>query len=136
VESEEFLPELNSWFEVHAYPSTGGMVLYLKEVTKQRELVEQLRQAQKMEAVGRLAGGVAHDFNNLLTIILGYTQMIAERIEPDDPTQALLRKSCKRAGARRPVTGQLLAFSRKKVLHPAVLDVMRWSRGWKGCCGN
>ena len=84
---------------------------------------EQLRHAQKMEAIGRLAGGVAHDFNNLLTAIIGYTDLLAERIDPADPTArdvAGIRKAADRAAA---LTRQLLAFSRKQFLNPTVLDL-------------
>ena len=84
---------------------------------------EQLRHAQKMEAIGRLAGGVAHDFNNLLTAIIGYTDLLAERIDPADQTArdvAGIRKAADRAAA---LTRQLLAFSRKQFLNPTVLDL-------------
>jgi signal transduction histidine kinase len=84
---------------------------------------EQLRHAQKMEAIGRLAGGVAHDFNNLLTAIIGYADQLAERIDPADPTArdvAGIRKAADRAAA---LTRQLLAFSRKQFLNPTVLDL-------------
>ena len=88
-----------------------------------RESGEQLRQAQKMEAVGRLAGGVAHDFNNLLTAILGYAELILARRDLDDNTHGnveAIQKAGRQAAA---VTHQLLAFSRKQVLQPRVIDL-------------
>jgi signal transduction histidine kinase len=83
---------------------------------------EQLRQAQKMEAIGRLAGAVAHDFNNLLTAIIGYADMIAERDNPDETLRDAteIRKVADRAAS---LTRQLLAFSRKQFLDPVVLDL-------------
>jgi signal transduction histidine kinase len=122
VHLEEFFPELKGWFEVHAYPSQEGVAFYLKEVTEERELSEQLRQAHKMEAVGRLAGGVAHDFNNLLTIILGYVQVAAHLLEKGHPARSSLgevQKAGERAAA---LTQRLLAFSRKQVVQLETVD--------------
>ncbi len=93
------------------------------DVTERRQLELQFRQAQKMEAVGRLAGGVAHDFNNLLTIINGYTALLLQRLLPDDPIRDLIAE-VHRAGERAgTLTRQLLVFSRQSVLEAKVLDL-------------
>jgi two-component system cell cycle sensor histidine kinase/response regulator CckA len=88
-----------------------------------REREEQLRHAQKMEGIGRLAGGVAHDFNNLLTAIIGFTDLILERIDPLDSTADDVREIRKAADRAAALTRQLLAFGRRQFLDPRVLDV-------------
>jgi PAS domain S-box-containing protein len=92
-------------------------------VTERKHLEDQFRQAQKMEAVGRLAGGVAHDFNNLLTIINGYGELVLKGLLPDEPARALIREMVAAGDRAAALTRQLLAFSRKAILEPKVLDL-------------
>ncbi len=93
------------------------------DVTERKSLEEQLRQSQKMEAVGRLAGGIAHDFNNLLTIINGYSDLLLNSVETSEDQRSKIEE-VKKAGDRAALlTRQLLAFSRKQVLAPQVLDL-------------
>ena len=88
-----------------------------------RRTEDQLRQAQKMEAVGRLAGGVAHDFNNLLTVIRGYSELIMQRLTPGDPSLPDMKEVKRAADRAAGLTGQLLAFSRRQFVAPKTVDL-------------
>jgi PAS domain S-box-containing protein len=93
------------------------------DVTQQLRMEQQLRQAQKMEALGRLAGGVAHDFNNLLTAIGGHTELVRETLDPEDPRREDLTEILNASDRASALTRQLLAFSRRQVLRPRVISV-------------
>ncbi len=111
-----------TWHALSFLGRPAGLVL-ANDITERRKLEDQLRQAGRIEAIGRLAGGVAHDFNNLLSLIIGYSELLLEGLGPVDPR----RKSAEeiRAAGQRAasLTRQLLAFSRKQVLTPEVLDL-------------
>jgi PAS domain S-box-containing protein len=114
------------WYNTPLVDDSGrvlGVASLVQDVTERVALEERLRQSQKMEAVGRLAGGVAHDFNNLLTVILGYSQILAEGVPAGsrlaDSTAQIKSAADKASG----ITRQLLAFSRKQVLSPRVINL-------------
>lgn len=113
------------WFSWNAIPLPGQKTIYafVRDITRERLLADQFRQSQKMEAVGRLAGGIAHDFNNLLTVINGYSQLLLDGAPQDsalfEPLQ-MMHTAGQRAAT---LTSQLLAFSRKAIVKPKVLDL-------------
>lgn len=106
--------------------SSGGvekLVIVNRDLTEQKDLEKQLLLSQKLEAIGRFSGGVAHDFNNLLGVILGYSEELQKRIPPDDPYREAvdeIQNAGKRAAS---LTQQLLAFGRKQVFEPQILDL-------------
>ena len=114
------------WYNTPLVDESGrvlGAASLAQDVTERVALEERLRQSQKMEAVGRLAGGVAHDFNNLLTVILGYSQILAEGVPSGSrlaDSTAQIKSAADRAAG---ITRQLLAFSRKQVLSPRVINL-------------
>ena len=108
---------------IHENKNSTFFELFAEDVTEHRGLEQQLRQAQKMEAVGRLAGGIAHDFNNLLMVISGYCEFLLERIGPDPAVRGPAQEIAKAAKRATSLTVQLLAFSRKQMLAPKLLDL-------------
>ena len=109
-------------FAATANVRPGRHIAVIRDLTRQKDLESQLRQAQKMEAVGRLAGGIAHDFNNLLTAISGYSEFLIAG-QTDDRLRRHAEEIKKAAGRAASLTGQLLAFSRRQILQPRVLDL-------------
>jgi PAS domain S-box-containing protein len=96
------------------------------------QLEEQLRQSQKMEAIGKLAGGIAHDFNNLLTAVSGYAELVQNRFDPSDPGRTYADEILKSSTRAASLTRQLLAFSRRQVLQPKILDLNAVVRSVEG----
>ena len=105
------------------YRGRKGLLVVPQDATRRHHLEDQLRQAQKMEAVGMLAGGIAHDFNNLLTIINGYSQMVLASLPERDENRTSVEQIMKAGERAAELTHQLLTFSRRQVVRPKVLDL-------------
>jgi PAS domain S-box-containing protein len=113
--------------EAHVHVALDGAnglgISLIEDVTERRALEEQLRQSQKMEAIGKLAGGIAHDFNNLMTAVLGYSDLLLARIEPDDAKRGKIEGIRDAAVRASDLTRQLLAFSRRQMLQTTDVDL-------------
>ena len=111
----------------HAVRNVAGQILHfegtVQDITERRELEQQLRQMQKIEAIGRLAGGVAHDFNNILMAISSYSELLARKIPKNDPSQRYPEEILRATNRGSSLTQGLLAFSRKQVVSPRVVEL-------------
>ncbi|MEC4684422.1 MAG: PAS domain S-box protein [Nitrospirota bacterium] len=116
---------LNARRIYHEANKTRLILLSIEDVTEHLRLEDQYRQAQKLEAIGLLSGGVAHDFNNLLTVILGYGEVILRRLHRDDPLRQDINKILNACHQGASLTHQLLAFSRRQTLQPEVIELNR-----------
>ncbi len=126
VRFEEHYAPLGLLFEVTAYPAPGGGAsVYFRDVTELRRVADQLRQAQRLESIGQLTGGVAHDFNNLLTVVMGNAELL-DNLLPEGSTESELASTIFEAATRgAAMTQRLLAFARKQALSPQPVDVNR-----------
>jgi PAS domain S-box-containing protein len=138
METEFIFPDgSKGWFEVRASPIPEGVFIMSLDVTERkrteaalRKTEDQLRQAQKLEAIGQLAGGVAHDFNNILGVILGHTEMAMEQSSPEQSVYADLQEIHQAALRSADLTRQLLAFARKQTVDPKVVNTNQLVEGF------
>ncbi len=123
IEFEYNNPRNNRYFTVRVAPTNGDIAIYFRDITEQKDTEQQLRQAQKMEAIGQLTGGVAHDFNNLLTVILGNAELLLEEYKNDSRISRLVGMTQRAANRGAELVRRLLAFARRQALTPEVVDV-------------
>ncbi|WP_051309182.1 PAS domain S-box protein [Desulfogranum japonicum] len=120
--------EIRPWYDRKG--EIGGVIIFSEDVSQlkkaeqeQEKLFDQLNQAQKLESIGRLAGGIAHDYNNMLNVIIGYTEIAFDKISPTDPLKEDLLEISKAAQRSADITRQLLAFARKQTITPREIDL-------------
>jgi two-component system, cell cycle sensor histidine kinase and response regulator CckA len=120
-----FEPKRRLWLQVRVCPSEAGLDVHFQDVTAHKALEEQSGQSLRLQALGRLAGGVAHDFNNLLTIIGGYGQMLLDAVDSRSPLRKDIEPIVEAAARASGLTRQLLAFSRRQHVQPKIVDINR-----------
>jgi two-component system cell cycle sensor histidine kinase/response regulator CckA len=115
------------WYDVQVdpLPAGRGVAVYFTDVTERKRMLDRAYGAVKMEALGRLAGGIAHDFNNLLTAIQGFNDLVLRDLEPSDTRRASLEQVAQAASRAARLTRQILAYAKRQVLQPEVLDLNR-----------
>ena len=111
-----------------------GISAIARDITQQKRLQKDFLSAQKMEAVGLLAAGIAHDFNNLLTVVTGYSSLAMSQLGKDEHLYTEIQEINKAGERAASLTRQLLAFSRKQVMQPRVINLNESSPKWSGCC--
>jgi PAS domain S-box-containing protein len=115
---------VDRWLDVSVYPiPDGGLAIHVRDLTEQRLLETQLQQAQRLDSIGQLTGGVAHDFNNLLTIILGNADLLLDQLGDGNPLRPMADMIANAAESGAQLTQGLLAFARRQVLEPRPVDV-------------
>ncbi|MEN3952738.1 ATP-binding protein [Iodidimonas sp. SYSU 1G8] len=123
VTFENYYAPLDRFHMIRLFPGSSGLTVYTSDITQRMKAEQQLRQAQKMEAVGQLTGGVAHDFNNLLTVIMGNADLLVEEVRENDRLRMVAEMIQTAAERGADLTHRLLAFSRRQPLAPKIIDV-------------
>lgn len=120
---EQYYSPTHTWFNVRAYPGLDGLTVYLQDITAKKIREEQKHEAQRMDTLGQLTGGVAHDFNNLLTVIIGNTELIAEHVQHDKTLRGMADTSLKAAERGATLVSQLLSYARRQPLNPSAITI-------------
>ena len=124
MENEFIFPDdTKGWFELRFEPVPMGVFILSIDITQRKRMEEQLQQAQRLESIGRLAGGISHDFNNELCVILNYAELISDQFAPDTPAREDLQEIVNAGNRAAALTRQLLAFSRRQVLQPEIISL-------------
>ncbi|MDZ7671169.1 MAG: PAS domain S-box protein [Gammaproteobacteria bacterium] len=119
-----YADSLERWLDTSVYPAPdGGLAIHLRDVTERKRLEDQLQQAQRLDSIGQLTGGVAHDFNNLLTVILGNADLLREALDHESRLRPLAEMIGTAAESGANLTQRLLAFARRQMLEPRPVDV-------------
>lgn len=116
-------PPLDTWYSVRGYPSSDGLLVIFQDVGPQRRLQERVTEAQRLESIATLAGGIAHDYNNLLTVVSGHAMLLADDLADDDPNLVDVKAIQGAADRATELTRQLLTFSRRQVIQPETADL-------------
>ncbi len=120
---EIYYEPLKTWFELNVYPSADGLAVYFRSNNERRNLERQLRESQRLEAIGHLTGGIAHDFNNLLTVIIGNASLMGEQAELPAHLRDLTNMIISAANRGAELTQRMLAFARRQTLEPRAINL-------------